>query len=117
MHGGITEYTHRIGRTGRIGRQGQATAFYNESDEGIATDLVKLMMEQNFEIPDFLDRFKPADGIIAWDDRSDEEFEANQDEDMDTVDAASDTEVLNGAGNWGSSAAAAPITATASGGW
>ncbi|KAF2090436.1 ATP-dependent RNA helicase DED1 [Saccharata proteae CBS 121410] len=60
-HGGIDEYVHRIGRTGRIGHTGHATSFYNERNEDLAEDLVKILLEANQEIPDFLSRFKPED--------------------------------------------------------
>ena len=61
-HGGIHEYIHRIGRTGRIGNTGLAHSFYNERDENMAPFLVKVLMETNQVIPDFLESFKPADG-------------------------------------------------------
>ncbi|ROW10604.1 hypothetical protein VMCG_01907 [Cytospora schulzeri] len=58
-HGGIEEYTHRIGRTGRIGHTGLATSFYTERDEPIASVLVRTMMETNQAIPEFLKQFEP----------------------------------------------------------
>lgn len=77
-HGGITEYVHRIGRTARIGNQGVATSFYNDRDDGIAPDLVKLLIESKQEIPDFLEQFKPEnpDEPINFHDGTDEESEA-----------------------------------------
>ena len=72
-HGGITEYIHRIGRTARIGNDGLATSFYNERNEEMAPMLVKIMMETNQPIPDFLDAFKPAEGEeLDFEDKSDE---------------------------------------------
>ncbi|CAN8100648.1 unnamed protein product [Discula destructiva] len=53
-HGGIEEYTHRIGRTGRIGHRGLATSFFNERDEDLASVLVRTLLETGQEIPDFL---------------------------------------------------------------
>ena len=61
-HGGIDEYIHRIGRTARIGHVGVATSLYNEQDEGLAEDLVKLLMETSMDVPDFLQEFKPREG-------------------------------------------------------
>ncbi|KAK7743941.1 hypothetical protein SLS53_003963 [Cytospora paraplurivora] len=58
-HGGIEEYTHRIGRTGRIGHRGVATSFYTERDEPIASVLVRTMLETNQEIPEFLKQYEP----------------------------------------------------------
>ncbi|KAK5626837.1 hypothetical protein RRF57_002552 [Xylaria bambusicola] len=58
-HGGIQEYIHRIGRTGRIGHHGLATSFYSERDEPIAKMLTMTLMETNQVIPDFLQQYKP----------------------------------------------------------
>ena len=71
---GITEYVHRIGRTARIGNEGKATSFYNDRNEDIAEDLVKILLESKQEVPDFLEGFKPADpDTIEWRDGSDDE--------------------------------------------
>ncbi|OAR01146.1 hypothetical protein LLEC1_06088 [Akanthomyces lecanii] len=58
-HGGIEEYTHRIGRTGRIGHRGVATSLFTDRDEPIASVLTRTLLETNQEIPDFLEIFKP----------------------------------------------------------
>lgn len=76
-HGGIEEYTHRIGkwallwlhlfvfhlhflgRTGRIGHRGLATSFYTERDEPISQQLVLTMLETNQVIPEFLEHLIP----------------------------------------------------------
>lgn len=80
QHGGINEYIHRIGRTGRSGRVGWATAFYTDRDEDIAPALVKAMLETRQAIPDFLECHIPegftADGHgdiakLQFDDDSD----------------------------------------------
>jgi ATP-dependent RNA helicase DDX3X len=68
MHGGIQEYIHRIGRTARIGNKGRATTFYNESNEDVAEDLVKVLMETQQDIPDFLEPYKPQEGELLFDD-------------------------------------------------
>jgi ATP-dependent RNA helicase DDX3X len=65
QHGGIDEYIHRIGRTGRIGNIGQASAFYNENNEDIADDLVKILVENKQEVPDFLQDRIPEK--VEWD--------------------------------------------------
>ena len=40
----IEEYVHRIGRTGRIGNKGLATAFFQkEKDAALARSLVKIL--------------------------------------------------------------------------
>ncbi|KAJ4989848.1 DEAD/DEAH box helicase [Stagonosporopsis vannaccii] len=74
QHDGITEYVHRIGRTARIGNEGKATSFYNERNEDIGEDLVKILLESKQEVPDFLDQFKPEDpDTIVWRDGTDDE--------------------------------------------
>ncbi|KAL8950241.1 MAG: hypothetical protein Q9222_003707 [Ikaeria aurantiellina] len=71
----IEEYVHRIGRTARIGNMGLATSFYNDKDESLAEDLVKLLLETQQEIPDFLEHLKP-DGTLDFHDDSGEEEDA-----------------------------------------
>ena len=40
------EYVHRIGRTGRLGNQGLATAFYDSGkDQQLARSLVKILAD------------------------------------------------------------------------
>ena len=53
----IDDYVHRIGRTGRAGKKGLATAFFNEQNVGIARDLVEIMGEANQEVPSWLRSF------------------------------------------------------------
>ena len=73
-HGGISEYIHRIGRTARIGNDGLATSFYNERNEEMAPVLVKILMETEQPVPDFLEAYKPAEGEeLNFDEKSDEE--------------------------------------------
>ncbi|KAI5259375.1 DEAD/DEAH box RNA helicase [Aureobasidium subglaciale] len=78
-YGGISEYIHRIGRTGRIGHKGQATSFYNERNEDIAPALVNILLETEQEVPDFLLEFKPEDGKAEFvDDVTDDEDEISE---------------------------------------
>ncbi|KAM5476917.1 putative RNA helicase [Microsporum audouinii] len=72
-HGGIDEYIHRIGRTARIGNPGLATSFYNDKNSDIASDLVKILIESKQVIPDFLQGETPPDGVLNFDDDTDEE--------------------------------------------
>ncbi|KAI3446395.1 hypothetical protein Pfo_003060 [Paulownia fortunei] len=53
----IDDYVHRIGRTGRAGKTGLATAFFNENNASLAKPLADLMREANQEVPDWLTRF------------------------------------------------------------
>ena len=74
QHDGITEYVHRIGRTARIGNEGKATSFYNDRNQDIGEDLVKIILESKQEVPDFLKQFKPDDpDTIEWRDGTDDE--------------------------------------------
>jgi ATP-dependent RNA helicase DDX3X len=50
----IDDYVHRIGRTGRAGKSGVATAFFNEKDQSLARPLSDLMQESNQEVPGWL---------------------------------------------------------------
>ncbi|KAF9586038.1 DEAD-box ATP-dependent RNA helicase [Lunasporangiospora selenospora] len=51
----IDDYVHRIGRTGRAGNTGIATAFFNRGNRGIVRELIDLLKEANQEIPEWLD--------------------------------------------------------------
>lgn len=53
----IDDYVHRIGRTGRAGKKGLATAFFNENNTSLARSLGDLMQEANQEVPVWLTRF------------------------------------------------------------
>ncbi|VFQ74124.1 unnamed protein product [Cuscuta campestris] len=53
----IDDYVHRIGRTGRAGKSGLATAFFNEGNVSLAKPLADLMQEANQEVPDWLARY------------------------------------------------------------
>ncbi|KAI0019896.1 P-loop containing nucleoside triphosphate hydrolase protein [Xylariomycetidae sp. FL0641] len=77
-HGGIQEYVHRIGRTGRIGHHGLATSFYTDRDEPLANLLTMTLMENNQVVPDFLEQYKPEDGVLKFEyDTDEEEMAAN----------------------------------------
>ncbi|KAL1225778.1 DEAD-box ATP-dependent RNA helicase 11 [Cardamine amara subsp. amara] len=53
----IDDYVHRIGRTGRAGKSGVATAFFNENNASLARPLTELMQEANQEVPEWLTRY------------------------------------------------------------
>ncbi|KAK0728157.1 P-loop containing nucleoside triphosphate hydrolase protein [Lasiosphaeria miniovina] len=50
----IDDYVHRIGRTGRAGNTGLATAFFNRGNRGIVQGLLDLLKEANQAIPSWL---------------------------------------------------------------
>lgn len=72
------------GRTARIGNEGIATSFYNERNEDLAPDLVKILLECKQEVPDFLEGFTPSEGKLIFDDETDDE-EYNQNAEGDTA--------------------------------
>nr|BAJ07808.1 putative vasa protein [Anneissia japonica] len=52
----ISEYVHRIGRTGRVGNLGKATSFFDSSKNGnVARALIKTLADAQQEVPDFLE--------------------------------------------------------------
>lgn len=51
----IDDYVHRIGRTGRAGNTGLATAFFNRGNRGIVRDMIELLKEAHQEVPAFLE--------------------------------------------------------------
>ncbi|KAM5559109.1 DEAD-box ATP-dependent RNA helicase 37 [Rosa sericea] len=53
----IDDYVHRIGRTGRAGKSGLATAFFNENNVSMAKPLADLMQEANQEVPAWITRY------------------------------------------------------------
>ncbi|XP_047325813.1 DEAD-box ATP-dependent RNA helicase 37-like [Impatiens glandulifera] len=53
----IDDYVHRIGRTGRAGKKGMATAFFNENNSSMARSLAELMQEANQEVPAWLSQY------------------------------------------------------------
>jgi len=50
----INDYVHRIGRTGRAGHTGLATAFVNEKNKNIVNELMELLTETDQEVPSWL---------------------------------------------------------------
>lgn len=58
----IDSYVHRIGRTGRAGNTGQATAFFNDDNQALARDLLELLEGANQEIPSWLTASRGSGG-------------------------------------------------------
>ncbi|GAA5923390.1 DEAD/DEAH box helicase [Sporobolomyces koalae] len=51
----IDDYVHRIGRTGRAGNTGAATAFLNRGNKNIVRDLIELLREAKQDVPQWLE--------------------------------------------------------------
>ncbi|KAK4050501.1 ATP-dependent RNA helicase ded1 [Microbotryomycetes sp. JL221] len=61
----IDDYVHRIGRTGRAGNTGQATAFFNRGNRNICRDLVELLREAKQEVPAWLESVMREGGFSS----------------------------------------------------
>ncbi|KAL6523471.1 hypothetical protein OROGR_017074 [Orobanche gracilis] len=53
----VDDYVHRIGRTGRAGKSGLATAFFSEKNIPLAKSLIQLMQEANQKVPAWLTEY------------------------------------------------------------
>lgn len=53
----IDDYVHRIGRTGRAGHKGLATAFFTDADAPLARSLVEVLTETNQTVPGWLQNY------------------------------------------------------------
>jgi ATP-dependent RNA helicase DDX3X len=113
------EFALILGRTARIGNVGLATSFYNDNDEDLAADLVKLLMENDQEIPPFLEPYKPSDANLTFeDDSADSEAEKGRGETGAWAAGSEDAEEENegddkgedGDSAWGQDAEAAEST-------
>jgi len=54
MPNNIESYIHRIGRTGRAGNSGLATAFMNEDNVNIVSQIIQTLEDTDQEVPDWL---------------------------------------------------------------
>eukprot|EP00760_Papus_ankaliazontas_P008092 PhM_4_TR13665/c0_g1_i1/m.70799/K11594/DDX3X, bel; ATP-dependent RNA helicase DDX3X len=54
MPSSLDDYIHRIGRTGRAGNTGLATAFFTQGDARIATELMEILKEHKQTVPEWL---------------------------------------------------------------
>jgi len=52
----IEDYVHRIGRTGRVGNVGNALSLMNDKNRNIAKELAELMIENDQDCPEWLER-------------------------------------------------------------
>lgn len=71
-HGGIEEYVHRIGRTGRIGNEGLSTSFFNEKNSDIGPELIKLLIESGQPVPRFMAEHLGSQYEVEWADEEEQ---------------------------------------------
>jgi ATP-dependent RNA helicase DDX3X len=62
LPGDVDTYTHRIGRTGRAGKRGVATSFWNGQNTPFLTAFVQHLKMSRLGIPDGLEKFEPGRG-------------------------------------------------------
>lgn len=63
------------GRTARIGNKGLATSLFNDRNTDIGPDLVKVLLECEQTVPEYLQGDIPEDGKIEFHDDTDDEDE------------------------------------------
>ena len=63
----IDNYCHRIGRTGRAGKEGLATSFITDEDESIMAPLKQYLESTGSQIPEKLARNPAASGSMHGD--------------------------------------------------
>ncbi|XVF88391.1 hypothetical protein PTKIN_Ptkin19aG0047400 [Pterospermum kingtungense] len=59
----IDDYVHRIGRTGRAGKCGLATAFFSDKNFSLAKSLTELMKEAKQEVPSWLIQYAESSSL------------------------------------------------------
>jgi len=65
MPGNIDSYVHRIGRTGRAGHLGVATSYFTDENKGLSKKLVKVLVEANQIVPDWLNKMSMDPSLKA----------------------------------------------------
>eukprot|EP01121_Diplochlamys_sp_Union-15-3_P019628 TRINITY_DN744_c0_g1_i1.p1 TRINITY_DN744_c0_g1~~TRINITY_DN744_c0_g1_i1.p1 ORF type:complete len:504 (+),score=69.51 TRINITY_DN744_c0_g1_i1:128-1639(+) len=53
----IEDYVHRVGRTGRIGKQGIAITLFTDEDKAFSGELANVLKRSNQEVPESLAKF------------------------------------------------------------
>jgi len=52
------DYVHRVGRTGRAGKQGSAISFFTKPDSRLAADIINILKQAGQEVPDLLHKYR-----------------------------------------------------------
>ncbi|KAI5169966.1 hypothetical protein PAEPH01_1134 [Pancytospora epiphaga] len=67
----IKEYIHKIGRTGREGKTGEAVSFIDSSiTQGLVTELIAVLKESGNEVPECLTKRGTGRGVSSGTDRA-----------------------------------------------
>ncbi len=61
----IETYSHRIGRTGRAGKEGLAITFVTDVDEDVLYDLKQYLISTNSHVPSQLDKHPAAQAPVG----------------------------------------------------
>ncbi len=61
----IETYSHRIGRTGRAGKEGLAITFITEADEDVLYDLKQYLISTDSHVPSQLDKHPAAQAPVG----------------------------------------------------
>lgn len=56
----VSDYVHRIGRTGRAGSKGISITFFTENEKKLAGDLCEILKEANQIVPPEIEKFGPT---------------------------------------------------------
>jgi len=59
MPSNIDDYVHRIGRTGRAGKNGVSTSFISPDNINIVNPLIERLRENNLDVPSWLESMRP----------------------------------------------------------
>jgi ATP-dependent RNA helicase DBP3 len=53
----VEDYVHRIGRTGRGGKEGESITFFTKNDKGLSGELINVLREAGSNVPEDLMKF------------------------------------------------------------
>ncbi|ESN91783.1 hypothetical protein HELRODRAFT_108526 [Helobdella robusta] len=92
----IDEYVHRIGRTGRCGNIGQATSFFNPSnDSQLARPLVKILSEASQEVPHWLEEQSGlSSGLGGFEGQSEERVDLRKNGNIQIADSTKEQSIF-----------------------
>ncbi len=57
----LQDYVHRIGRTGRGGKQGASITFFTDEDKAHAGELMRILKDADQPVPDAMNKFPSSE--------------------------------------------------------